>query len=252
MPVEPPNDVIALVGPMPSWEPIPSTNDRGEHAWSSAGHVIKALPLGHAEAEADRFRWLAAHAPTAGVALVATSAGADWLVTERLDGVASHRIEAHGDMQGVPATFARALRQLHEAPIDAGAFPFAVGWDALAGEIEASADDLDPSQLPDPYSRYEAARLIEIWQQGRPANDDLVLCHGDPSLPNLVIDPAVVGWVDVGRLRLADRHLDLAVAQYSIHRNFGPDAVFAFFEAYDFDPDLVRIDHYLLANFLLP
>lgn len=252
MRIEPPNDVVSLVGPMSSWEPVPSTNDRGGHVWMSADHVVKVLPPGRGEAEADRFRWLATHAPTASVALVAATGSDDWLVTERLDGAAAHRVETHGDMQGVPATFARALRRLHETPVAVGAFPFSVGWDALAAEIEAAADGLDPNQLPDPYSRYSAARLIEIWREGRPAQEDLVLCHGDPSLPNLLIDPGVVGWVDVGRLRMVDRHLDLAVAQYSVHRNFGPDAVFAFFEAYEGDPDLVRIDHYLLANFLLP
>lgn len=267
MTLEPPNDIVSLVGAMQTWEPIGSTNDRGEHTWVSGDHVIKAFPRGGAQAEAERFRWLASTAPTATVALVSTgensggdeasvsgtgSGDLDWLVTQRLDGVAAHRIEAHGDMQGVPATLARALRDLHESPVETDTFPFGIGWAALAADIEQVSDDLDSTRLPDPYCRYEARRLVEIWQQGRPDGEDLVLCHGDPSVPNLVINPAVVGWVDVGRLCLADRHLDLAIAQYSIHRNFGPDAVFAFFEAYDFDPDLVRIDHYLLANFLLP
>ncbi|MEZ5227573.1 MAG: phosphotransferase [Acidimicrobiales bacterium] len=208
-------------------------------------------PSGAGTALADRYRWLAEQAP-ATVELVSSAADSDWLVTTRLAGHAAHRVDAHGDMQGVPATLARALRQLHDQVVDVDDFPFAAGWDDLAADVTASIADLDPSTLPDPYARYDAERLAEIWREGRPGTEDIVLCHGDPSLPNLLIDPGVVGWVDVGRLRLADRHLDLAVAQYSIHRNFGPDAVFAFFEAYDLDPDLVRIDHYLLANFLLP
>ncbi len=120
----------------------------------------------------------------------------------------------------------------------------------MAAEIRAGIGALDPTILPDPYRRYEAERLLEIWLEGRPGVEDLVLCHGRPDLDNLLVDPAPVGWVGVGRLRLADRHADLAVVQYSLHRRFGPDSVFAFYEAYGTEPDLVRLDHYLLASFL--
>ncbi len=252
MALTPPDDVVAAAGATDSWEPVETTNERGEHVWFAGDLVITRQRLGVGSAQAERMRWLADHAPVAPVEMVASDADADWVVTRRLSGHPSHRIDSHGDMQGVPATLARALRALHDVPVDPTDFPFAIGWQAIADEVEANIEALDPSELPDPYSRYGAERLVEIWQGGRPPVEDLVLSHGDPSLPNLIIDPAVVGWVDLGRLRLADRHLDLAIAHYSIHRNFGPDAVFAFFEAYEIDPDLVRLDHYLLANFLLP
>jgi len=41
---------------------------------------------------------------------------------------------------------------------------------------------------------------------------DLAVCHGDFCLPNVVLDPetlVVTGILDVGRLGIADRHLDL-------------------------------------------
>ncbi len=248
----PPDDVVAAAGPVEAWQAAEASNDRGEHVWFARDLVVSRQPLGVGRAQAERMAWLVRRAPTAAVELVVSDDEFDWVITQRLSGHPSHRIDAHGDMQGVPATFARALRALHELPVEVDDVPFGVGWQAIDDQIEAGVSALDPAELPDPYSRYSAERLVEIWRHGRPASEDLVLCHGDPSLPNLIIDPAVVGWVDVGRLCLADRHLDLAIAQYSIHRNFGPDAVFAFFEAYEIDPDLVRLDHYLLASFLLP
>ncbi len=249
---QPPDDVLALAGSIDTWQPVAPTNDGGRQVWFAGDVVVADREPGLGQAEADRLAWLDGRIPAAKALLVSNTSAIDWLVTSRLAGHPALQIEAHGDMQGVPATLARALRTMHEYRVEPSEFPFEVGWTELAIDVTAGLDQLDPAELPDPYRRYSTERLVQIWQQGRPATEDLVLCHGNPTLTNLIIDPDVVGWVDVGRLRLADRHLDLAIAQYSIHRNFGPDAVFAFFDAYELDPDLVRLDHYLLANLLLP
>jgi aminoglycoside phosphotransferase len=247
----PPDDVVDLVGDPRNWEPADATDGREPQSWASGDSFVAIRGPGRAAAEAERLAWLAGTVPVPVVQLVSEGTEVDWIVTQRLIGHPANRVDLHGDVTGITVTVARALRALHDTVVDRESFPFPMGWEPLAEEIGRSVPRLEPRSLPDPYARYSAAQLEEFWIAGRPATEDVVLCHGSARLDNLIVDPDVVGWVDVGRLRLADRHLDLAIAQRSVHRNFGPDAVFAFYEAYDVDPDLVRLDHYLLAGHLL-
>lgn len=176
----------------------------------------------------------------------------------------------HGDLDGVVAAVARALRALHD--LDPSDAPLPSGWAALeqaielqgvearAGEAAGEEGDRDDVvALPAPYDRYPLADLRSIWVGGRPPTEDLVVCHGRASLDQFLVTtaPGVDGRVEVaairdaGRLRVADRHLDLAVVQQSLLAVYGFDAVVLFYEHYGADPDLVRLDHYVLAGLLL-
>lgn len=86
---------------------------------------------------------------------------------------------------------------------------------------------------------------------------DLVVCHGDPCLPNLLIDPVsgqCTGVIDLGRLGVADRYLDLALIHRSMsrpHKNQQYDAAAAadFLATYGIsDPDPWRLDFYCLLD----
>jgi kanamycin kinase len=77
----------------------------------------------------------------------------------------------------------------------------------------------------------------------RPAVDsgDLVVCHGDCCLPNVLVSGtgggmAVSGFVDVGELGVAERWWDLAVATWSLDWNLGPGWEELFLRAYGAGP----------------
>ena len=74
----------------------------------------------------------------------------------------------------------------------------------------------------------------------RPDSEDVVVCHGDLCLPNVLIDPQtfeVTGLIDLARLGVADRYVDLAIATRSMalhpaNTQFGPAMADRFLHAY--------------------
>jgi kanamycin kinase len=81
----------------------------------------------------------------------------------------------------------------------------------------------------------------------RPRSEDLVVCHGDYCLPNvLVADGRVSGFVDLGELGVADRWWDLAVGSWSITWNLGPGFQERFLRAYGVSRDEGRIAFFRL------
>lgn len=76
--------------------------------------------------------------------------------------------------------------------------------------------------------------------------DRLVVCHGDACAPNTLLDDrgAFLANVDAGRLGVADRWADLAVATMSLGWNYPAPNENLFWETYGVDPDPQRIDYY--------
>jgi len=252
---EPPADVVELVGPTDSWERVDPTNDRPHQTWLTERHAIKSVPSSDRAtliAAADNARWLGEFVPTAAVELAVDGDDDSWLVTSRLPGVPAHRPDLHGDVGSLAEVAGSALRELHAVSLDAAPATVERGWDELAELAEATVE-AGIETVDEPYERYTPAELLDLWRPARPAVEDLVICHGDPALPNMMAHQgAFTGWVDIAGVRIADRHLDLAHAHVSVHRNLGPEAVYVFYDTYGADPDLVRLDHYLLARQLLP
>ncbi len=255
MDVTPPTSVTDIAGPVEHWQRTAPTNDRSDVVWLTDDHAIKAVAVERRhvlDAEYENSRWLAEHVPTARAVHRVDEGDWAWLVSERLPGVPAHRPDLHGDVGSLAEVAGAALRRLHAIPLDHAPSTIERGWEALSRLAEATAAH-GLGELDEAYQRYEADELLSIWCAGRPPVEDLVICHGDPALPNLMAFRGdFTGFVDLSAVRIADRHLDLAHAHVSIHRNLGAEAVYVFYEAYGTDPDLLRLDHYLLAKQLLP
>jgi kanamycin kinase len=156
--------------------------------------------------EIERLQWAARYHPVP----VVLDHGVDWMLTQAIDAMSA--------VDADPATAARALgtglRALHDAlPVDDCPFD----W---------SAESRGGS--------------------GAPPVDRLVVAHGDACVPNTLVDASGrwVAHVDLGRLGLADRWADLAVASMSLGWNFGAGLEPAFFEAYGVQRDELRIRFY--------
>ncbi len=116
---------------------------------------------------------------------------------------------------------------------------------------------VDVENLEEQRSGWSLERLLGELDATRPAREELVVCHGDLCLPNVLLDPdtlAVTGIVDVGRLGRADRYADLALATRSLsdtvlNPQYGPAYAARFLDRYGEAPiDGDRMDFYRLLD----
>jgi len=205
------------------WEPVTS-GDSGAVVLRSADGTRYAKFVTPEQqtllkAERDRLDWASRHGiPTAQV--LDLEASGDWvcLVTSTVPGVSADRLSASALWQAWPSITA-TMRQLHSLPAED--CPFVRG----VTEMFADAEDVvgrgavNPQFLPIEIRDQPAVDVLtnldsERQQRLREEEVDLVVCHGDLCLPNVLIDPVthrVSGFIDLGRLGRADRYADVAL-----------------------------------------
>jgi kanamycin kinase len=189
------------------WEFLPQVT-----TWRLVGpdgdvRYLKVSQLGQRASLADereRMDWAGAWLPVPRVLDHGSDGYDEWLLTAGLPGVNAVDDRLRADPARLVPLLAEGLRRFHEALPVAGC-PF----DGRIG----------PDRRP-------------------PGDEDLVVCHGDYCLPNVLIeDWRVSGFVDLGELGAADRWADLTMGAWSVTRNLGPGWEELFLEAYRAPPD---------------
>jgi streptomycin 3"-kinase len=198
------------------WEPV-TGGESGDPVFRSADGSRYAK-RGRADLlvrERDRIHWLSASGIPGPTVL-------DWqvdgdralLVTSAVHGVTADAVTDEELLVAWPS-ITDAVRALHELP----ACPFSrdlARMFALAQDVVARGA-VNPEFLPVTQQDTPPAELLarlaadlDRWL----AREELVVCHGDLCLPNIVLDPrtfAFAGFVDLGRLGLADRYADISL-----------------------------------------
>jgi aminoglycoside 3'-phosphotransferase-2 len=147
--------------------------------------------------------------------------------------------------QHVCRTLASGLRAIHG--LEPAACPFDHRLDAklAAGFANAEAGLVDETDFDQSREGWTTPRVVHWLREYRPGDEDLVVCHGDASLPNIMADAfGFVGIVDCGRLGVADRWQDLAIACRSIIFNCGHRHLADFLAAYGAEWDEARYHYY--------
>lgn len=183
------------------------------------------------------------------------------LVTSAVPGLPASDLPRHRVPDALPA-IARLLRSLHDLPVATCPFDRRLAVTVPAAVAAVAAGLVDGSDLDaERWGRSPADLLAELTGlhpvvAAREAAD-LVVCHGDACLPNLVLDPetlAPTGFVDLGRLGVADRYQDLALltrsmATRDLNPQYGGVEAAATLAAYGLDaPDEERLAFYRLLD----
>ncbi|MCZ1011781.1 APH(3'') family aminoglycoside O-phosphotransferase [Streptomyces lydicus] len=244
------------------WLPVTAGESRAVVFRSAdAARYAKCVPAVDAvglKAERDRIAWLGGQGIPGPRVLDwhSGSAGA-CLVTSAVPGVPADQVSA-ADLRDAWESIADAVLRVHEVPV--GECPFRRGLDAMvdAARDVVTREAVNPEFLPVEQQRTPAAELLarlvpQIARRRGQEAVDRVVCHGDLCLPNIILDPQtlnVAGFIDLGRLGLADRYADLALLLANARETW-PDeeqaraADRAFAERYGITLDHDRLRFYL-------
>lgn len=164
--------------------------------------------------EAERLTWLTGRLPVPELVQLAHHEAATALVTSALPGeslVVGNQASA-GEREAYAFLLGAALRRFHD--VDITNCPF----------LHVSAGrSMQPDGLADPVKMRIYDDLIERFSGDFPAAERRVLLHGDPSLPNIIVQGfALSGFVDLGSVGVGDALRDVALALWSLEYNYGP------------------------------
>ena len=262
MPVSPSVLAELLPGGSDGWETVAGgesgaavVHDRGTQRYAK---VVSAERVAELAAERDRSVWI----NQTGVPSVPVL---DWrqtdvgacLVTQAVPGVPASELDAQALLKAWPSV-AGAVRALHDLAADRCPFDRSLAWMMLLAHASVVEDRVVVDFLPVSLQGTPPAQILEQIERELPVREaqeraDLVVCHGDLCLPNILVDPAtglVKALIDVGRLGTADPYGDI-VLLLATARETWPDEAMArqadreFAQLYGTQLDPERQDFYL-------
>jgi kanamycin kinase/streptomycin 3"-kinase/aminoglycoside 3'-phosphotransferase-2 len=247
------------------WEDVSTGHTDAVVRRSPAGDAYAKTASGAArdelEDERDRLLWLeTTDLPAPQVLDWDDHDGVATLTTSGLRGVPLSALPASAT-QGAVKALGGFLRRLHAVDLDGCPFERWLAVTVPQARLRVDQGLMEASGLDEERRGRSPEDLLEQLIADRPEAErreqgDLVLCHGDACLPNFLLDPAtleITGMVDVGRLGVADRHLDLALASRSmgateLNPAFGPAEAEAMLASYGLPADPWRLDFYRLLD----
>ncbi|AMM86376.1 APH(3') family aminoglycoside O-phosphotransferase [Martelella sp. AD-3] len=197
-------------------------------------------------AEVERLSWLRREGLASPTPIVfETGGGRHFLLMSALSGSDLARADDIPVLARVEFA-ASALRTLHAQPVAGCPFDHRLENRLRLAEARMRAGLVDEDDFDDDNRDAGAQELFAWLTANRPQETDIVVTHGDASMPNFMATAeGFSGYIDCGRLGVADRYQDIAIAVSSIQSNFGAEAVAGFLKSYGLSaPDAARMRYY--------
>jgi kanamycin kinase len=210
--------------------------------------VVRKSWFPSAEGEAERTIWARAHIPVPEILQFGVTADTTWFLSRAIPAEDATHERFRSDVPGLVRRLAAALRRVHSIPVDGCPFSFRLDAALQHAEQRLRDGEIDPARdFHVEHASLSADAAVRKLIATRPATEDLVVCHGDYCVPNILFhNDTLAGIVDLGELGTADRWWDIAVATWSLTWNFGAGYETIFLDSYGADLDEARCRYYRL------
>jgi aminoglycoside 3'-phosphotransferase II len=202
------------------------------HRPSLIAKIFERANAEAAEREAARLHWLRhAGVPAPRVLRMARTATHDWLLMECLPG--TNAVNSAEQPAVKVRCLAEALVNLHALAIETCPFDETLAVKLSRAQANVQAGIVDELDFDTDHRGLRAEQLFDQVRTLVPQSEDIVVAHGDASLPNFMLDRGLfTGFVDCGRLGRSDRYQDLAICCRSIESNLGAAWIAPFLRTY--------------------
>jgi streptomycin 3"-kinase len=258
-----PSNLAELLPPdSGEWEPVGGGEsgasvvfDRAQQRYAK---IVSSEQVAELAAERDHTVWInRTSIPSAPVLeWRETDAGA-CLVTQAVRGVPASELDAPALRRAWPSVVV-VVRALHGLATDRCPFDRTLAQMMSLARASVAEGRVVVEFLPVALQRIPPTQILEQIEADLPIRlaqerTQLVVCHGDLCLPNILVDPdtgQVKALIDLGRLGTADPYGDIALLLATAHETWSDEAMARradreFAEIYGTELDPERRDFYL-------
>ena len=198
--------------------------------------------------EVARIQWATNHLPVPEILQVNLSDKVPWMLTKVLPGGDGNQPDMAADPARLVQMLAHALRHFHEMPVNLCPFDFRLDAALWHASSRLKAGLIDPKlHFHKEFQHLSENEAIQILHDERPRFEELVVCHGDFCVPNILFHKGTLsGFIDLGELGVADVWWDLAVATWSLEWNLGAGFEELFLKEYGQSTDVEKIQYFRL------
>ena len=224
--------------------------------------VLKIRPENEeTKSERSMLKWMDGKLPVPKVLCDICDGDKDYLLMSRIPGKMTCDKEYMENPEALVKVLAKALKQLWE--VDITDCPMVWNLDKKLVQakeaVEKGEVDIENTE-PETFGENGFKNPHELWEwlnANRPL-EELVLSHGDFCLPNVFAQgEELSGYIDLGRMGVADKWMDIALCYRSLKHNFfgkyatkvyedfDPDMLF---EVLEIEPDWEKLRYYILLD----
>ena len=224
--------------------------------------VLKIQPRSHeAGCELQMMRWLRGKLPVPEILAYEEADGKSYLLMSRVRGQMSCTPCFLENPAHLARLLAKALKRLWR--VDIGDCPVSAALETKLAQAEyrvahqmVDVENVEPDTFGE--NGFENPEALLSWLKENRPEEEKVLSHGDFCLPNVIFQgDTLSGFIDLGRMGVADKWCDIALCYRSLCHNFSgkyngvsypgfrPEMLFA---ELGLEPDWQKIRYYILLD----